>query len=139
MIVLDTNVLSELMRPRPHEVVLAWFAAQPRTTLYTSSITEAELRLGVAILAPGARREALMRAVETALRDEFGSRVLSFDRQAAPAYADIVAGRRARGRPISHPDAQIAAIALSRRASVATRNVRDFADCGVEIVDPWAP
>ena len=109
----------------------------PLEDLFFSAVGEAELRYGVAILPTGRRRETLLADIEGMLRDAFGERVLSFDRAAAREYADIAAARRAAGRPVAPADCQIAAIARARGMSVATRNVRDFDDIGVDIVNPW--
>jgi len=137
MILLDTNVLSELMRPVPEEGVEQWLAAQPDASVFTSAITEAELRFGLALLPPGKRQFALAAVIEEMLRDDFSGRILPFDSSAAVAFAGIAATRRQAGRPISQADAQIAAIVRSRGAVLATRNVADFEDCGIEVIDPW--
>jgi toxin FitB len=138
MIILDTNVLSELMKPRPAERVLDWIAARPATSLYTTSITEAEIVYGVLLLPDGKRRRELELAVDAMLREDLGGRILPFSSGAARSYARIAVDRRKSGRPIAHPDAQIAAIARANDATLATRNVLDFEDCGLTIVDPWA-
>ncbi len=137
MYVLDTNVVSELMRPAPEPCVEAWVAKQRAAHLYFSSISEAELRYGVAIMPAGRRREALAAAVDGLVREDFAGRVLPFDSAAARAYAEIAAARRSAGRPVSQADCQIAAIAHARGLALATRNVRDFAGMGIEIADPW--
>lgn len=137
MIILDTNIVSELLRPAPAPQVEAWLAAQDGVTVYFTSVGEAELRHGVAILPAGRRRSALAAAIEAMLDEDFHGRILPFDRAAARAYADIAAERRAAGRPISQFDCQIAAIAHAHRAAVATRNIGDFEGCGIELVDPW--
>ena len=137
MIILDTNIVSELLRPAPEPRVVAWLAAQDGAQVYLTTISEAELRYGVAILADGKRREALTEAVEGMLQDDFRERILPFDSPAAKAYAAIVTARRAAGRPISQSDCQIAAIGRARRAAIATRNTRDFEGCGIEVIDPW--
>jgi len=137
MIILDTNVLSELMRPTPSPRVVAWVAKQPATELFTTSITEAEIFYGLELLAKSKRREGLLAAAEAMLAEDLAGRVLGFDSDAARAFPRIAAHRCALGRPISHADAQIAAIAQVRGAKLATRNVTDFADCGVHAVDPW--
>lgn len=136
---LDTNVLSELLRAQPAAAVLAWFAARPPEQLFVSAVTQAEMLLGARLLAPGKRRQQLQGALDAMFRDDFGARVLAFDSAAALVYADLVAGRRGAGRPISQFDAQIAAIALSRDAGVATRNVADFQGCGLVVTNPWEP
>jgi hypothetical protein len=138
VIVLDTNVLSELMKPRPAESVLRWMAAQPATSLYTTSITQAEILHGIMLLPSGKRRSAFEAAAEAMFKEDFAGRVLPFGSDAAHPYARIAAQRRRAGRPISHFDAQIAAIAHSTGASIATRNAPDFDGCGVKVIDPWA-
>ena len=138
MIVLDTNVVSELMRPSPVASVIEWVARQAAPSLYLSTISEAELRYGVEILPAGQRRDRLRGEIEGMLQEDFAGRVLTFDRSAAQAYAVIGAARRAAGRPIGHADCQIAAVARSIGAPVATRDVSDFEGCGIEVIDPWA-
>lgn len=137
MIILDTNVLAELMRPQPSPHVEAWVAKQPATELFTTSITEAEIFYGIELLSRGKRREGLLEAAEAMFTEDLAGRIFGFDSDAARAFSSIAAHRRALGRPISHADAQIAAIARVRGARLATRNVVDFKDCGLEIVDPW--
>ena len=136
-VLLDTNVVSELIRKSPAPAVEAWAAGQPLEDLFFSAVGEAELRYGAAILQPGRRRETLVSDIERMLRDAFENRVLPFDSKAAGAYADIAATRRSAGRPIAPADCQIAAIARSRDMAVATRNVQDFEDIDIEVVDPW--
>ena len=137
MILLDTNVLSELMRPAPDPAVEQWLSAQPDASLFISAITEAELRYGAALLPGGKRRVALTAEIDGMMEEDCDGRILPFDRRAAQAFAAIAADRRQAGRPISQADAQIAAIARSRGASLATCNVPDFDGCGVEVIDPW--
>ena len=137
MIVLDTNVLSEAVRPAPARRVLDWLAAQPPSSLFTTTVTEAEFLYGLALLPAGKRRTSLEEAARRMFEQDFAQRVLPFDRAAASAFATIAATRRKKGQPISEFDAQIAAIARTHGAAVATRNVGDFQDCGIEIVDPW--
>ncbi len=137
MIILDTNVVSELMKAAPAGRVLGWIAAQPASALYTTSITQAEILHGLALLPTGKRRNALESAAEAMLREDFAGRILPFGSDAALAYARIAADRRRAGRPISHFDAQIAAIARSAGAAIATRNVADYDRCGVKILNPW--
>ena len=137
MIILDTNVLSELMRPKPSARVLAWVARQPEADLFTTSITEAEIFYGIEVLPKGRRREHLTAAAELVFTEDFSGRVYSFDSAAARAFSKIASSRRTSGRPISHADAQIAAIAKTKRAKVATRDVKGFEQCGVDVVDPW--
>jgi len=139
MIVLDTNVLSELMRSQPGAAVFAWVAAQPRAALYTTSVNKAEIFDGISVLPEGRRRSALAVAAEAMFIDDFAGRVLPFDEAAAVHYADIVAARRREGRPIEAFDAQIAATARVAGAELATRDVGDFAGCGLILVNPWEP
>jgi toxin FitB len=137
MIILDTNMLSELMRPGPAPQVMAWFSRQTATELFTTAITEGEILLGIEVLPKGKRREALLGTAETMFGRDLGGRIIGFDSEAARAYAKIVAHRRSLGRPISHADAQIAAIVQLRDAKLATRNVPDFSDCGIQLLNPW--
>ncbi len=137
MIVLDTNVLSELVRAAPAAAVVSWFSRRSMSGLFSTTIVQAEMLLGVALLRPGRRREALEDAITGLFEDDFAGRILPFDGAAARAFADIASSRRREGRPISQPDAQIAAIVRSRGASLATRNVDDFVGCGVDVVNPW--
>jgi predicted nucleic acid-binding protein len=138
MILLDTNVVSELMRPAPSEAVLAWFAAQDAADLYLSAIGEAELRRGAAMLPAGKRRDQLMAAIEAMITKDFAGRILPFDSNAAQAILLVFLERRAAGRPISFADCQIAAAARAQGAAIATRNTADFAGCGIAVIDPWA-
>jgi predicted nucleic acid-binding protein len=137
MILLDTNILSELMRPAPEKRVEQWLAGQPDTSVFISAITEAELRYGVALLPIGKRRSALTTMIEEMLDEDFTGRILPFDSAAAVAFAEIAATRRQAGHPIAQADAQIAAIARSRGATLATRNVPDFEGCKIDVVNPW--
>jgi predicted nucleic acid-binding protein len=138
MILLDTNVVFELMRPAPSEAVLAWFAAQHASDLYLSAIGEAELRRGAAMLPAGKRRDQLMAAIEAMITKDFAGRILPFDSNAAQACLLVFLERRAAGRPISFADGQIAATARAQGAAIATRNTADFAGCGIAVIDPWA-
>jgi predicted nucleic acid-binding protein len=137
LIVLDTNVISELMRSEPDPAVFAWVASRPRTTLYTTSVNKAEVLYGIAALPTGRRRAALAEAAEAVFGDDFLGRVLPFDGVAAVHYAEIVAHRRRTGSPIEAFDAQIAATALVFGAEVATRDVSGFAGCGLMVINPW--
>ncbi len=136
-VLLDTNVLSELIRKTPDPVVEAWAAGHALEDLYFSAVGEAELRYGAAILPAGRRRTSLVSDIERMLSDAFDGRVLPFDSSPARAYADIAAMRRSAGRMIPPADCQVAAIARSRDMAVATRKVRDFEDIDIEIVNPW--
>jgi predicted nucleic acid-binding protein len=137
MIVLDTNVISELMRPSPHPAVLGWIAAQPRATVYTTSVNQAEILYGIEALSVGRRRRALADAAAALFGDDFAGRVLSFGADAASHYAAIVAIRRKSGNPIEAFDALIAATARAAGAGVATRDIRGFDECGLAVIDPW--
>ncbi|MDO8261604.1 MAG: type II toxin-antitoxin system VapC family toxin [Gallionella sp.] len=137
-VLLDTNVLSELMRPQPSSIVLGWFAQQEDTEFYTSAITQAELLLGVALLPGGKRRDAIADAVEQMFDQDFAGRCLPFDELAAHEYAALVATRNKIGMPISTEDAQIAAIALRHGLALATRNAKDFHKISeLVLLDPW--
>ncbi|MFM0652910.1 type II toxin-antitoxin system VapC family toxin [Paraburkholderia sediminicola] len=138
MIVLDTNVLSEALRPVPDPGVMAWLAAQPRTALFTTTVTRAEILYGLHLLPDGSRKSVLSAAVDAVFMEDFAGRLLSFDSDAADAYARIAVARKKVGRPISQFDAMIAACARSRGAVLATRNVKDFAGCEIAVIDPWA-
>jgi predicted nucleic acid-binding protein len=137
VIVLDTNVLSELMRSAPHPRVLAWLAARSTLSLYTTSVTAAEILHGILMLPKGRKRQAFEEAATAMFQEDFRGRVLGFGPEAAMPYATIASDRRRAGRPISQFDAQIAAIARSVGATVATRNTTDFDGCGVDLVNPW--
>lgn len=139
MIVLDTNVLSEMMKPAPERNpgVIAWIDAMPRKNVFTTSVTIAELLVGIRLLDKGKRRSALQAAFDRIAATVFPGRILPFDEDAAHVFPDIVIDRRRRGRSIKLPDLQILAIAKSRSMAVVTRNVSDFSGAGVEIIDPW--
>lgn len=137
MFVLDTNVVSELMRERPNPEVMGWMDNQLTDNLFVTSITEAEVRTGIAILPDGERQRGLAAAAERLFAVFFSERILPFDSDAAQAYAMLATERRAAGRPISQSDCQIAAIAYSRGVPVVTRDVDDFEGCGLDVIDPW--
>ncbi len=137
MFVLDTNVVSELMRPAPRPAVEAWVGGRPAASLFFTAVGESELWFGVEIMPRGVRRDALAAAIEQMLRGDFASRILPFDSRAARHYATLAATRRAAGRPISQADCQIAAIAGSRGSTIVTRNVSDFEGLGIALVNPW--
>jgi len=136
-LLLDTNVLSELLRKEPSPRVIDWFSRQDQSQLHVSAVTQAEMLLGARLLPAGRRRNQLEQALDAMFDQDFADRLLPFDSAAAQAYAMVVVSRRAKGRPISQFDAQIAAIALHRQCAVVTRNVSDFADCHVTVIDPW--
>lgn len=136
MIVLDTNVVSEAMRPRPDAAVTSWLNAQAAETLYLSSVTLAELLFGVGALPTGARKNRLAQALD-ALLTLFSGRVLPFDQDAARRYAELAVAARAAGRTVPMIDGYIAATAASRGYAVATRNTKDFEATGVGLINPW--
>lgn len=137
MTILDTNVISELMRSEPDPRVATWTRLQPYGELFTTSVSEAELRYGIAILPAGKRRSYLAAAVDEFFNAAFAGRILTFDRAAAAAYSEIGARRRRIGQPIGSLDCQIAAMAQTHAATVATRDTEDFRDCGVPVFNPW--
>lgn len=138
MILLDTNVISALMRRDPEPAVVGWLDGQPSESIWTTSVTVFEVRTGLHLLAPGRRRRDLERAFDALLAEELESRIQSFDTSAANAAGEIAATRQAAGRPIEIRDVQIAGIAKARRAQLATRNTRHFTDLGIELIDPWS-
>ncbi len=138
MIVLDTNVLSEVLRPTPELRVIDWLGRQASASLFITTVTQAEILYGIAILDSGRRRDDLQAAAMAMFAEDFAGRILEFDADAASTYAIIAAERRHLGRPISQFDAQIAAITRSRGAALATRNVRDFEACDINLIDPWS-
>jgi predicted nucleic acid-binding protein len=138
VIVLDTNVLSEALKPSPSPVVLRWLAAQEPLAVFTTTITLAEILYGVEILPAGKRRAGLSNALQKLFAEEFQDRILPFDEDAARAFPKIVSGRERVGRPITQFDAMIASIVRCRRCDLATRNISDFENCGITVVDPWA-
>jgi predicted nucleic acid-binding protein len=137
LIILDTNVLSEMMRLDPDPIVAAWLSARPATSLFTTTIIQAEILYGLELLTAAKRRSRLATAAREMFAIDFAGRVLSFDQPAAQAYAGLAVARRRAGRPIAQLDAQIAAIARARDTGVATRNVADFEGCGIAVFDPW--
>jgi toxin FitB len=137
MIILDTTVLSELMKTKPSPRVVAWVAKQPAAELSTTSITQAEISYGIELLPKSKRREGLLAAAEAMFAEDLAGRIFGFESEEARVFSKIAARRRALGKPISNADAQIAAIAQVRGARLATRNVADFEDCGLDVLDPW--
>lgn len=137
MIILDTNVLSEVIRQAPDTGVLAWLDSLPATEVATTTITAAELLYGVTRLPDGPRKTSLTAAVHALVNDDFRGRVEPFDASAAAQYAVVVSEREKLGRPISAAGGQIAAICRARRATLATRNIKDFEEAGIELVNPW--
>jgi predicted nucleic acid-binding protein len=139
VIILDTNVLSELMRSDPNPKVFTWLDAQPEHALCTTSVNKAEVLHGIALLPEGRRRSSLAIVAEQVFEEDLDGRVLPFDAAAADHFGDIIAFRRDKGRPIQHFDALIAAIARNTDAQLATRDVDGFADCDLTIINPWNP
>ncbi len=144
MIILDTNVISELARRAPDQQVLAWVDDQDEVAVTATTLAEllygaAELLYGAAGLPDAARRSQLAEGVRAIIDDELGRRVIDFDRTAAAHHADIVAARSRQGRPMGIADGQIAATCRARSATLATRDVREFEDVGTLVVDPWGP
>jgi toxin FitB len=137
VIVLDTNVLSETLRPVPDPRVLAWLSSRPRPSLFVTTVTRGEILYGIKLLSDGKRRRRLWEAAQAIFNDDFAGQVLSFDADAADLFAEIAAHRRELGRPISQLDAMIAAMTRSRGAALATRNKSDFEHCGIQVIDPW--
>lgn len=138
MILVDTNVISEVMRPSPSAAVIAWLNAQHSHDLYISSISLGEIEYGLRILPNGRKRNEPTDRFGAFIRQAFALRILSFDENAARAYGQIMSQRRSLGRPLSMADGQIAAIARTHGYAVATRNIRDFEDCGIDMVNPFA-
>jgi toxin FitB len=138
MFLLDTNILSGLMRMRPPPEIAAWVSAQPEDLVFTTAVCQAEILAGLAILPQGRRRSELEAAARAMFVEDFEGRVLPFDTLAAQDYADMYATRRRAGRPAATVDLMIAAIARVHGASVVTRNIADFESCGVAIINPWA-
>ena len=135
--VLDTNVLSETMKPQPAPALAAWMRAQPARSLYTTAICQAEILAGIALLPVGRRRMELEAMARAIFNDAFEGRILAFGTESATAYAEVFAMRRRSGRPIATADLLIAAVARAHEATVVTRDVGGFSNCGVALVDPW--
>jgi predicted nucleic acid-binding protein len=137
MIILDTNVLSALMRKAADKNVVAWLDKQPSTSIWTTSVTILEIQFGLQILPAGKRRSVLIKAFETVLVDEMGRRVAPFDTVAAQYAAELMASRHKKGRPVELRDTMIAGIVLACHATLATRNTPHFEDLSVPVVNPW--
>jgi hypothetical protein len=138
MLVLDTNVISEIMKALPSARVMEWWSQHPSAELFTTTVNMAEIFYGIEILPRGKRRDSLLAEAEVVFTQDFVDRILPFDEEAARIFAKIASDRRLQGRPIAELDAQIAAIARYRDATVATRNTADFETCGVRLVNPWS-
>jgi predicted nucleic acid-binding protein len=137
MIILDTNVISELMKPSPTQAVIDWINQHPATDLFITAITLAEISYGIQSLPAGNRRTLLEKQFADTITKAFSHRILSFDDAAALHYGKIMANRKASGKPLGAPDGQIAAIVYAHEFTLATRNVRHFVDCGLEIINPF--
>jgi predicted nucleic acid-binding protein len=137
VIILDTNVISELARIDPEPNVVTWLDSRPAAEVATTAITAAELLYGVARLPDGRRKAALVETIDALINEDFRDRVEPFDARAAEQYAAVGGGREKKGRPIKTADAQIAAICLVHRATLATRNTGDFTDTGIDLINPW--
>jgi len=137
MVLLDTNVISELMRPEASAIVLKWFSRQHAHELYSSSVSVAEIFYGVELFPAGKRRNELLAGAERMFANVLAGRVFAFEDEAARAFARIASVRRKAGRPIAEMDARIAAIADVHGATLATRNTADFEGCGIRLVNPW--
>jgi predicted nucleic acid-binding protein len=138
IVILDTNVVSEPMRPSPSDAVMAWLSRKPEDGhFFVTTVTMAEILFGVELLPRGKRRDNMLAQAQATFTEDFVGRILPFDEDAARAFATIAASRRGKGRPITDLDAQIAAIARSRGATLATRNTADFEGCGIRVVNPW--
>jgi len=138
MIIVDTNIVAEAMKALPEVAVMSWLNDQETSTLFLTTITMGEIYYGLRIMPQGRRRLQLEQGFDRLLAEAFAGRVLAFEEGAARHYGEVMGRRREIGRPLSVPDGQIAAIARVNGYVVATRNVRDFVDCGVEIVNPFA-
>jgi toxin FitB len=137
MILLDTNVISELMRREPSAQVVAWMDERPRSRLGITAITQAEILYGIELLPKGRRKDGLLTAAQLMFLEDFRGRIFPFSSDAAHAFAKIAAVRQTQGRPISQLDAQVAAIVQTLGAELATRNVTDFGGCGIKLLNPW--
>jgi predicted nucleic acid-binding protein len=139
MIIVDTNVVAEVMKPSPAPAVVTWLNAQDSVSLFLTAITVGEIRYGLRIMPKGQRRHAIERGFDQIIANAFAGRILAFDEHAATHYGEVMARRKEIGRPLGVPDGQIAAIARLHSFAIATRNVRDFFECGIEIVNPFIP
>jgi len=137
MIILDTNVVAELMRPAPERTVLRWFSGQSAEDLHVTSVTMAEILYGIELISSGRRRDVVRAGAEKMFGDVFADRILTFEDRAARAFSQIASSRRRQGKPMSEMDAEIAAIVRVHGATLATRNPYVFEGCGVRLVNPW--
>lgn len=137
MILLDTNIISEMMKPIPNTFVKEWINRQEITQLFVSTFTIAEISYGLNALPEGHRRQDLEQAFNKAIQEAFENRILTFNESAAHHYGKIMSDRKKLGQPLGVPDGQIAAIAIAHQAAVATRNIRDFFNCGLQLINPF--
>jgi len=137
VIILDTNVISELMRPAPEARVLHWFSTQAAEDLHITAVTMAEILYGIELITAGRRRDVVRSGAEKVFEAVFADRILTFEDRAARAFSQIASSRRRQGKPMTEFDAQIAAIARVHGATLATRNPYVFEGCGVRLVNPW--
>jgi toxin FitB len=137
MIVLDTNIISEVMRPQPNTAVLAWLNQQHSPHLFITSVSIAEIGYGLRVLSDGQRRRILQNRFEQFIAQGFEYRILNFDKPAVQIYAEIMGYRKEIGSPMSFPDAQIAAMARNYNYNLATRNIKDFDNCGIDLINPF--
>lgn len=137
MILIDTNIISEMMKPSPDANVLNWIDGQEVAKLFISTVTLAEISYGLNVLPSGKRRESLEFAFDSAILKAFTGRILPFDESAAHHYGKIMGYRKKLGKPLGVPDGQIAAIALVNNAVLATRNIKDFLRCGIKVINPF--
>ena len=137
MILLDTNVLSAMMQGEPDETVAMWLDRKPSESIWTTSVTVMEIRVGLRTMPAGRRRDALTKAFATLLEEKIQGRIASFDAAAAEQAAELMALRKVQGRPVEQRDTMIAGIALATGATLATRNVSHFEDLSVPVVNPW--
>ena len=137
MILLDTNIVSAIMAPAPPPIVIDWLNRQETVTLYLSTITIAEIGYGLCVMRDGKRRRSLEDRFEKFVTDGFEQRILDFDERSARLYAEVMGRRKAMGRPLSVLDGQIASIARANDLAVATRNIRDFEECGLDLINPF--
>ena len=136
---LDTNVLSETMKPQPATAVASWMRSRPLRSLYTTAICQAEILAGIAILPDGRRRNELETLARAIFNEDFEGRILPFGKEAAAAYAELFALRRRKGRPTATADLLISAVARAQDAAIVTRDTGGFSDCDLTLIDPWAP
>src|ERR1700688_3021818 len=139
MIILDTNVVTEVMKASPAAAVVSWLNARDSSALYLTAITLGEIHYGLSAMPQSMRRQRLQKGFERVIAAAFTGRILAFGEEAAAHYGEVMARRKELGRPLSAPDGQIAAIARLHGFAVAPRNVRDFLACGIEIVNPFEP